>query len=83
MSYGDPRYDKSWKQQADEIAAAIANGDAIVCYAKCESCQFGCHYDEPTWHSWAGPEDIAHAKATGQKDPSDSRCGCSCAEAEQ
>jgi hypothetical protein len=80
MSVGD-KGTKSWKQQADEIAAAITNGDAVICLTRCESCQFGSHYDEPTRHSWAGPEDVAHAKVTGQKDPSDSRCGCACAKA--
>jgi hypothetical protein len=81
MSVGKPG-DKSWKQQADEIAAAIARGNATICFTRCEPCQWGQHYEEPTWHSWAGPEDIDHAKATGQKDPSGSRCGCNCAKAE-
>lgn len=70
-------------EERSEIVAAIQRGDAIVCLTRCESCQFGCHYDEPTWHSWAGPEDVAHAKATGQKDPSGSRCGCVCAEVDR
>ena len=81
MSVGD-KDTKSWKQQADEIAAAILRGDATICYTRCEPCQWGQHYDEPTWHSWAGPEDVAHARATCQKDPSSSRCGCSCAKTE-
>jgi len=80
MSVGKPG-DKTWQQQSDEIAAAILSGGAIVCLTRCESCMFGCHYDEPTWHSWAGPEDIDHAKATGQPDPRQSRCGCDCAKA--
>ena len=66
--------------QAEAISAAIRSGDAIVCLTRCEPCMFGSHYDEPTWHTWAGPEDVAHAKATGQDDPSDRRCACRCAE---
>lgn len=52
---------------------------AMICWAECELCQFGSHFNEPTWHTWAGPEDVEHAAKTGQKDPSTSRCGCSCA----
>ena len=52
-----------------------------ICYAKCEPCQFGDHYDEAEWHSWAGEDDIVHFAATGQPDPSDQRCGCRCADA--
>ncbi|MFD5509145.1 hypothetical protein ACFWIB_15390 [Streptomyces sp. NPDC127051] len=54
---------------------------AIICYAKCEPCQWGQHYDEPTPHPWAGPDDIEHAAATGQPEPTEN-CGCSCARAE-
>lgn len=78
MSVGS-KGDKSWPEQAQEIAAAILNGDAIVCLTRCESCMFGCCYDEPTWHTWAGPEDIDHAAGTGQPDPRGQRCGCDCA----
>ena len=51
----------------------------VVCYAKCEGCQFGCHFDPPQWHTWAGLEDIEHAAQTGQTSPTTSRCGCHCA----
>jgi hypothetical protein len=50
----------------------------MICWTKCEPCMFGSHYDRPQWHSWAGPEDIDHAAATGQPDPSTSACGCAC-----
>lgn len=73
--------DKLTTEEAAAITAAIRSGDVIVCLTRCGSCMFGYCYDEPTWHSWAGPEDVAHAKATGQADPSDRRCGCDCAEA--
>jgi len=52
-----------------------------ICYAKCEPCQVGCHFDEPEWHPWCGPEDITYMAATGQPDPSDQQCGCYCAKA--
>lgn len=54
----------------------------VICvrYTQCGACEFmGEHRDPPAWHTWAGPEDIAHAEATGQPDPTTSRCGCSCA----
>lgn len=69
-------------QQRQELTVAIERGDVIVCLTKCEECQAGSHYDEPTWHGWAGAEDIKHARATGQPDPSNSRCGCYCAKTE-
>ena len=50
--------------------------EVVVCYSLCEPCQFGCHFDPPEWHSWAGPEDIDHAANTGQPDPSPSPCAC-------
>ena len=52
---------------------------AIICWAKCEPCMFGSHFDEATWHTWAGVEDVEHAAETGQADPTTGRCGCSCA----
>lgn len=61
----------------DQLVVASI-GASGVHYARCESCQVGYHYPAPTWHSWAGPEDIEHAKATGQADPSKGRCGCPC-----
>jgi hypothetical protein len=48
----------------------------VVCYTKCWSCQFGEH--TKAWHTWADEEDVAHAKATGQADPTQQRCGCYC-----
>lgn len=48
----------------------------VVCYTKCWACQFGEHDAE--WHTWADPDDVAHAAATGQADPSSVRCGCYC-----
>ncbi|MEU2510195.1 hypothetical protein ABZ621_36655 [Streptomyces sp. NPDC007863] len=71
------------KPQPAEVAQALVEAlqgqrPAIVCYAQCEPCQWGQCYDEPTPHSWAGPEDIEHAQATGQPEPTGT-CACSCA----
>lgn len=60
-------------------AEAIARGDFIVCMTRCYACQFGECQDPPAWHTWAEKDDIEHAAATGQPDPSKSRCACSCA----
>lgn len=63
----------------EAVKAALAGGAAIVCMARCTPCQFDEHVDPPAWHTWAEREDIDHAAATGQPDPSTSRCGCYCA----
>lgn len=69
------------EQAAALLAALRGETPAIICYAKCEPCMYGCHYDEPQPHPWAGPEDIEHAAATGQAEPT-GNCGCYCARAE-
>lgn len=63
-----------------KVIDAINSGQAIVCYSQCYSCMAGCCYDPPRWHTWADQDDIEHAAQTGQPDPSDSRCGCRCAD---
>lgn len=73
---------KPTPEQVQAVAEAIERGDVIVCLTKCHECLNGYHYDEPTWHRWADTDDIAHALATGQPDPSNSRCGCHCARTE-
>lgn len=62
-----------------EVLAALEAGNALVCLTRCEPCQFGWCPRPRHWHSWAGDEDIEHAKTTGQPDPRTSICGCSCA----
>ena len=52
------------------------DGSVRVHYARCEPCMYGQHDGGP--HGWAGPEDIAHALATGQPDPTGSPCACDC-----
>lgn len=59
----------------DDLTFASA-GVAGVHYARCEPCMWGSH--PGGWHSWAGPDDIEHARATGQPDPSTRRCACDC-----
>lgn len=54
-------------------------GDGIrVQYARCWSCI--CGQCPGGGHPWADAEDIEHAKATGQPDPMDQKCGCVCAD---
>lgn len=60
----------------DELTFASA-GVVGVHYARCEPCMLGSH--PGGWHSWAGKEDVEHALATGQPDPSTKRCACDCA----
>lgn len=55
--------------------------DALVCYSKCWSCNFGEHFDPPQWHTWADDEDVECARDAGQPDPTSQRCGCWCVEA--
>lgn len=50
----------------------------IVHYARCESCTWDSHYEEPTRHSWAseddfGPDEERNARILTQK------CHCDCA----
>ncbi len=66
----------------DDLTFASA-GVAGVHYAKCWPCQLGPdsnHFNPPQWHTWADEEDVQHARAIGQPDPSDKRCGCRCAD---
>ncbi len=73
---------KPTPEQLEALRAAFAGETpAIICYSKCESCMHNYHFDEPTPHPWAGPEDIEHAAATGQPEPT-GNCGCWCARVE-
>ena len=70
---------KPTPEVAAQLAAALrGEAPAIVCYTRCEPCMYGEHYDPPAPHPWAGPEDVAHAAATGQPKPT-GNCACSCA----
>jgi hypothetical protein len=60
------------------LAALRGEAPAIICATRCEPCMYGQHYQPPAPHPWAGPEDIAHAAATGQPEPT-GNCGCHCA----
>jgi len=57
----------------------MRRGDLIVCYARCWQCALTDNCPGG-WHTWADPDDIEHAAATGQPDPSGSKCGCPCAD---
>lgn len=53
-----------------------------ITLARCWGCQLAQCYDEVTPHTWMDPDDIAHAKATGQHVPddlvADAPCACQC-----
>ena len=71
--------DKPTPEEAATLLAALqGQAPAIVCYSRCWPCQFGQHYDPPQPHTWADDEDRAHAKATGQHEPT-GNCACHCA----
>jgi len=66
---------------ADKDALTFASwGVAGIHYAKCWTCQLTPDNCPGGWHTWADPEDVEHAAATGQPDPSSSKCGCPCAD---
>jgi hypothetical protein len=55
----------------------LGNGIRVQ-YARCWACMLGqCPGGN---HPWADADDIEHAKATGQPDPSEQKCGCVCAD---
>jgi hypothetical protein len=56
---------------AERVADWITTGDY-----DCWPCAIGQHYYPPTRHTWAGPDEVAHAADTGQADPRTSRCDC-------
>ncbi len=57
---------------------ALKTGDATICPTRCWSCMTD--QCPSGWHPWADPEDIEHAAANGQPDPSGQSCGCRCVE---
>ena len=57
----------------------MRRGDLVVCYARCWQCALT-DTCPGGWHTWADPDDVFHAAATGQPDPSVSKCGCPCAD---
>lgn len=66
----------------DETQHVIPIADSgRIHLTRCESCMYGSCFDEITWHSWAGAEDIEHALATGQDVEAikRQRCACACA----
>lgn len=66
------------KDQPVDTRTLVSIGLVGPHYARCEPCQCGQHYATPTWHTWAGKEDVEHARKTGQPDPTTSVCGCPC-----
>ena len=64
-------------EQVTQILDAIRRGDIMVCPTRCEACQFG-YGCRDEWHTWAGPEDVEHARDKGLPDPTTQQCGCHC-----
>lgn len=60
----------------EELLRAIFGGGAMVCMARCESCQWGQHPGGD--HRWAGQDDIDHAVAIGKPETAEGICGCDC-----
>lgn len=56
-------------------------GGGHVTYARCESCMWGQHFEEVTWHSWADSEDIEWAQEKGDDVEiiKVQKCACDCA----
>lgn len=61
---------------SEERAFASVGPAGIVHYAMCWDCQTAQH--PGGLHGWADANDVKHALATGQPDPSQQRCGCPC-----
>ena len=49
-----------------------------ITYPRCESCMFGCHFEEVTWHSWAGPDDMSEDVERNALNKTQ-KCACDCA----
>lgn len=70
---------KTTAEAAEALATAVQSGAGVtVCYTRCWGCMFGQCYDPPRQHPWWDVEDVAHAKATGQPEPTGT-CACQCA----
>ena len=55
---------------------------AVVCYARCWSCQFDCCFDPPQMHTWMDKEDAIHAGHPWPLPPeiaAQEPCACPCA----
>ena len=64
-------------EAAKAVGEAVATGRVIVCYSTCWACKFDQHHEPPAPHPWWDSEDVEHAKATGQTEPT-GNCACHC-----
>lgn len=69
---------KTPEEAGEALTEALAGPGLIVCCTRCWACQFDQHMDPPKAHPWADAEDVAHAKQTGQPEPT-GNCACRCA----
>jgi len=53
-------------------------GGGHATFARCEQCMYGCHYEAVKWHSWAGPDDLAHDPERTEQ-LLKQKCACDCA----
>ena len=54
------------------------NGAGHVTYPRCESCMFGSHFENVTWHSWANEDDFG-TDVEKRAELLASKCACDCA----
>lgn len=76
----DPEHEELQADLRDDASEGLtfaSYGIAGVHYARCWPCQL--NQCPGGLHGWADLEDVKHALATGQADPSGLKCGCPCA----
>lgn len=63
---------------ADSLQHHDYFADGHVTYARCEGCMYGCHFEEVTWHSWVGEDDMT-VDAEYNERVKKQKCACDCA----
>lgn len=53
-------------------------GKIVMCFTRCEPCMQNFCFDPPEEHSWAGADDLAHARENDLPEPT-GICACDCA----
>jgi hypothetical protein len=48
-------------------------------FTRCESCMYGSHFKEVTWHSWVGPDDEDGMTPEALEPARKQKCACDCA----
>ena len=55
------------------------DGRGHYTFARCESCMWGSHFEDVTWHSWAGDEDMRADDSEYNALVLTQKCACDCA----